>query len=268
MLVAEFTDKVRRSSLDIYYKSLQKLLDSETSRLQTNQHHSLLSNKVFHSSLLACCAEVVLHSHLCTSLRFPHVVRACGIDVFDFLKVTETFVKVRCIGSRNDEAEEACLDHGDCQRLVPLLFNAINITLQCSGLPPALKRHLSSVEESILDRHCWDEGSKLCRVLAEERGKSTWPPEILKTEAREDEAAGRSRNAKAATQATPTSAAVAIFLRKLVCLSSRHIAFLCTNLGLESSMTDQVWTVFKRCLEAKVRTCEEPQSMLCREAAA
>ena len=58
-------------------------------------------------------------------------MKACQIDVFDFLKVTETFVK-------------------------------------CSGLPPALKRHLSGVEEAILDRHCWDEGSKLTRVLAEE----------------------------------------------------------------------------------------------------
>jgi len=175
----QFPDKLRRSSLDVYYKTLQSILNWETSRLQTHNHSALLTNKGFHRSLFACCAEVVLFSNSCLDLKFPHVLNFCSIDAFTFLKSIETFVR-----------------H--------------------ANLPPALKKHLSEVEESILSQHAWSDDCSLYNLLLQHQAHPSWPPALLRTEGDEFNIAHRVVPKPPSSSPPPSFQAVSLFFKKLM----------------------------------------------------
>ena len=213
-----FPDKLRRSTLDVYYKTLENVLNWETSRLQvrerirliltsperkqyltpspppsvkqTHNHDALLRNKDFHRSLFACCAEVVLCSNSCLDLKFPHVLNFCGIDAFTFLKTVETFVR-----------------H--------------------ASLPPALKKHLKDVEDSIISKHAWAENCDLYSLLLQHQAHPSWPPKILRTEGDEFNTTDRILPKPTPKDRPPAEQAVTLFLKKFMATALRKIKSIC-----------------------------------------
>ena len=214
----EFGDSIRRSTLQLYYSTLERILEKECERLQ-NSKLPLISNNAFHRSLFACCAEAVLFSKSCYDLKFPHVLKACEVDTVTFFKCIETFVR-----------------H--------------------SSLPPSLKKHMSSVEESILVKHAWEDDCPLYDMITESKRHPMWPPIILRTGADEldpqkapvvgDSERDTSSNHSASYQV------VALFFTKLVDVAQRKIIHLCSSLGIDEYIADLIWTVFKYALTDKV----------------
>ncbi|XP_052784892.1 retinoblastoma-associated protein-like isoform X3 [Mya arenaria] len=91
---------------NLYYRVMNRLLDMEQERLAQSDFSGLLGNDVFHRSLLACSAEIVLMtynvswsltasalSNVDSRFTFPWVLDAFGLYAFDFYKVLESYLK-------------------------------------------------------------------------------------------------------------------------------------------------------------------------------
>ncbi|KAL6072726.1 Retinoblastoma-like protein 1 [Balamuthia mandrillaris] len=124
-------ESVRRRSLalKLYYKILEAMLLAEEERLGHRNFTTLLNNAAFHRSLLACCMEILIYSYKLIDVGFPHILQAFEIEAFDFLKLIENVIRFE------------------------------------KKLPHPLVRHLSSIEEKILESIAWQSGSRIYPLL-------------------------------------------------------------------------------------------------------
>lgn len=123
----------------LYFKVLEEIMLREQKRLPTDKIedslNNLLSHEIFHVSLFACCMEIVLVSY--NAVRtFPWILdvfkdfRGSKLYPFAFYKVIEPLI-------REEE-----------------------------GLPRDVVKHLSSIEEKILESMAWESYSPLWTAIA------------------------------------------------------------------------------------------------------
>eukprot|EP00939_MAST-03C_sp_MAST-3C-sp1_P005209 g5209.t1 len=112
-------ERCRSCCVRLYYQTLESLLVSEQERLETMNHESLLKNESFHRALLSCCMEISLKSCNYVTLAFPSTLKTFEVSPVDLCKMLESFAKHQ------------------------------------SDLPVMLRRHLSSVEEQIIESMAW-----------------------------------------------------------------------------------------------------------------
>jgi hypothetical protein len=179
-------DKIMsKAVLLLYYHALEAILTSESERLKVTSHPQIVMYSVFHKALLACCMWCVtkaigatqkLRSSPCLqALSIQSTLRVCDSNPYDFLKVSESFLRVLCLGTSN-------LKLGS-----PLP----------QKLPRLLHRDLQSMEVIILDSLLWSTSilngtaGSLPEQIEDFMGKSNetvtlWPPEILAPTLREE----------------------------------------------------------------------------------
>uniref|UniRef100_A0A7N8XGD4 Retinoblastoma-like 1 (p107) n=1 Tax=Mastacembelus armatus TaxID=205130 RepID=A0A7N8XGD4_9TELE len=112
----------------LYYKVLENVMVQETKRLHGKDMSVLLEQDIFHSSLMACCLEVVLFSYS-SPRTFPWIINVFKLAPFYFFKVIEVFIR----------SEE--------------------------GLSRDMVKHLNSIEEQVLESRAWTTDSVLWSAL-------------------------------------------------------------------------------------------------------
>jgi len=261
--------QIQTAVLALYYHSLESILALETKRLRSKSHPTLLSNHIFHRSLLAVGAQTVLRAMSChakTKLKFPSVLNIMEIAAFDFLKVSESFV--RAVWSLCDSKTS---------------LGASSVKSLHLGLPLELRQHLQECEETILSKLLWDESS----TLVSNKGMSIraaidslrhvsdmdksgnapiWPPFSLRPlDIHEGGGGGNNNNSPERihfkrdlnkSSITPQHQqhhlTVSFVFRKLITLSARRILEITEKLSLDEFVTEQIWISFKFCIAENI----------------
>ncbi|KAK2166785.1 hypothetical protein LSH36_35g04056 [Paralvinella palmiformis] len=129
----DFAKKRLQLAESLYYKVLENVMRNERKRLQAKEPKncdlsSVMNQDIFHKALIACCMEIVLYSY--NSQRvFPWVIDIFKVQGFYFYKVIELVIR----------AEE--------------------------GLSRDVVKHLSYIEESVLESQAWKTDSPLWDVI-------------------------------------------------------------------------------------------------------
>lgn len=136
----EFAQKRLQLVVSLYYKSLENIMKREKKRLgQTPEKlaeglTNLLTNDMFHVSLFACSAEIVLFSYN-SKRTFPWI-----IDVFS--------------------------DFKDIKFQAYLFYRVIELLIRDEdGLSRPVVKHLNSIEEQIIESMAWKANSSLWENL-------------------------------------------------------------------------------------------------------
>ncbi|KAJ8041704.1 Retinoblastoma-like protein 1 [Holothuria leucospilota] len=118
----------------LYFSVLAKIIDREKQRLPDNHDLSgLLGHDKFHSSLFACCLEIIIFAY--NSQRvFPWILEIFNLKGYYFYRVIELLLR----------AED--------------------------GLPRDIVKHLNRTEEVILQERAWSSDSPLWKALEEDGG--------------------------------------------------------------------------------------------------
>jgi hypothetical protein len=79
----------------LYFKSLRSILQKEEDRLRRLDFTDLLNDDAMHRALLAICFEIVIQTHLTRTVpfAFPAVLRAFEVNEYEFLVMTENFLR-------------------------------------------------------------------------------------------------------------------------------------------------------------------------------
>ncbi|XP_020631199.1 retinoblastoma-like protein 1 [Orbicella faveolata] len=121
----EFATKRLKLAEILYFKVLESITLQEQNRLQGHLDlTSLLERENLHSSLMACCLEIIIFSYN-SQRTFPWVIEIFDISPYCFLKIIEVFIK----------AED--------------------------GLSRDVVKHLNHIEEQILECLAWSHDSPL-----------------------------------------------------------------------------------------------------------
>ncbi len=79
----------------LYFKSLRSILQKEEERLRRLDFTDLLNDEPMHRALMAICFEIVIQTHLTRTVpfAFPAVLRAFEVNEYEFLVMTENFLR-------------------------------------------------------------------------------------------------------------------------------------------------------------------------------
>ena len=79
----------------LYFKSLRSILQKEEERLRRLDFTDLLNDDPMHRALMAICFEIVIQTHLSRTVpfAFPAVLRAFEVNEYEFLVMTENFLR-------------------------------------------------------------------------------------------------------------------------------------------------------------------------------
>uniref|UniRef100_A0AAZ3QJW5 Retinoblastoma-associated protein A-box domain-containing protein n=1 Tax=Oncorhynchus tshawytscha TaxID=74940 RepID=A0AAZ3QJW5_ONCTS len=113
-----------RGTEALYYRVLEAVINQERKRLGAKDLSGILEHDLFQRSLVACCLEMVIFSHQPPG-SFPLAIDIYSLAPFDFYKVIELVLR----------AEE--------------------------GLLPGVVRHLTHIEEQVLESLAWRRDSPL-----------------------------------------------------------------------------------------------------------
>ncbi|XP_078693242.1 retinoblastoma-associated protein-like [Branchiostoma floridae x Branchiostoma belcheri] len=129
-------------AIRMYYRVMEAMLKMEEQRLNTSDFSNLLNKDTFHRSLLACSVEVIMTTYgVCwtpmlytmattdTNTSFPWILDVFELKAYDFFKVLETFI------------------------------------LAEPKLTKEVIKHLQHIENKILERVAWREGSPLYEAI-------------------------------------------------------------------------------------------------------
>ncbi|XP_029623719.1 retinoblastoma-like protein 2 isoform X2 [Salmo trutta] len=122
----------------LYYRVLEAVINQERKRLEAKDLLGILEHDLFQRSLVACCLEMVIFSHQPTG-SFPLVIDIFSLAPYDFHKVIELVLR----------AEE--------------------------GLLPAVVRHLTHIEEQVLESLAWRRDSPLWDQIRAAKGQGQLP---------------------------------------------------------------------------------------------
>lgn len=75
----------------LYYRILESLLVSESQRLKEDNFTPMLTNDMFHRSLLACCLEIVTFSYKITLFPFPSIINSFQVSFYSLGELTFRF---------------------------------------------------------------------------------------------------------------------------------------------------------------------------------
>ncbi|XP_070985269.1 retinoblastoma-like protein 2 isoform X2 [Oncorhynchus clarkii lewisi] len=122
----------------LYYRVLEAVINQERKRLGAKDISGILEHDLFQRSLVACCLEMVIFSHQPPG-SFPLVIDIFSLAPYDFYKVIELVLR----------AEE--------------------------GLLPGVVRHLTHIEEQILESLAWRRDSPLWDQIRAAKGQGQLP---------------------------------------------------------------------------------------------
>jgi retinoblastoma-associated protein len=224
----------------LYYRIMEALLKMEEERLGQQDFSRLLNKPVFHKSLIACSAEVVLVTYEAhtgstiqspsvprldaTNLLFPWILRVFDVNAFDFLKVLESFVRAE-----------------------PKLATEV-IT------------HLSGVENQILEQLAWQNASPVFELLKNYDGprQPITPSKDASMSLQQENSPSSwlDRSNPADTSAMFESPNVSLrrshslnlFLNKVFRLAYQRLQHLCGLLDVCGDLIHKIWTCFEFCV--------------------
>ncbi|XP_072918384.1 retinoblastoma-like protein 1 isoform X2 [Hemitrygon akajei] len=124
----DFAIKRLRLAEILYWKILETVMVQESRRNPGKDMTVLLEQDIFHSSLMACCLEIILSSYN-SQRTFPWIIDILNLSPFYFYKVIEVLIR----------AEE--------------------------GLSRDMVKHLNNIEEQILESRAWVHDSALWKAL-------------------------------------------------------------------------------------------------------
>nr|XP_046201447.1 retinoblastoma-like protein 2 [Oncorhynchus gorbuscha] len=122
----------------LYYRVLEAVINQERKRLGAKDILGILEHDLSQRSLVACCLEMVIFSHQPPG-SFPLVIDIFSLAPYDFYKVIELVLR----------AEE--------------------------GLLPGVVRHLTHIEEQVLDCLAWRRDSPLWDQIRAAKGQGQLP---------------------------------------------------------------------------------------------
>uniref|UniRef100_A0AAZ3SS58 Retinoblastoma-associated protein A-box domain-containing protein n=1 Tax=Oncorhynchus tshawytscha TaxID=74940 RepID=A0AAZ3SS58_ONCTS len=122
----------------LYYRVLEAVINQERKRLGAKDLSGILEHDLFQRSLVACCLEMVIFSHQPPG-SFPLAIDIYSLAPFDFYKVIELVLR----------AEE--------------------------GLLPGVVRHLTHIEEQVLESLAWRRDSPLWDQIRAAKGQGQLP---------------------------------------------------------------------------------------------
>ncbi|KAL8574807.1 hypothetical protein ACOMHN_031914 [Nucella lapillus] len=239
----------------MYYRMLELLLNGDSKRLSVSVLDTLLNKDDFHTSLIACCLEVVLVAYGLTRsyavtgdegedspFAFPWILTTLHIQAYDFLKVLESFIRAE------------------------------------PKLPVDVVKHLQNIEYRILESIAWKEGSSLFEVIRVCDRSQTTPTKNSPTDpfastnnpvypsaAQMFLSPVAPRYAGHMTpnnQSPSTSPAKAVsmprrsqsltsFFNKVCRLAYHRLQRLCTLLNVHKDLLHKIWTCFENCINHK-----------------
>mmetsp|Transcript_125 Transcript_125/g.91 ORF Transcript_125/g.91 Transcript_125/m.91 type:complete len:1304 (-) Transcript_125:228-4139(-) len=275
---APFQIQIQRAVRSLHYYSLEVILTCEAKRLNKSSHADLLGNESFYKSLIGVCTECVLTALLPSTgnvsrenVGLRQVLGAMEIEPYDFLKISECFVK-----AMSAKQGESALYYG--------LSSGSNSCIL--GLPDELRNRLQECEEIILESFLWStltsDHSQLSSdypmvkrdILADIKSMKSerdeffkWPPFILRPESGMPHVS-RMRSSSTFLDHRRKHVAVSFVFRKLIALTARRFFKLCSKLpvDLDASVINQIWTAWKYCLSNHIYLlCDRhaDQLMLC-----
>jgi len=207
---------------------------------------------LFQSSLLAVCTDCILKSLNFNSLKFSQVLSLMNVDSYDFLKVSESFVRALSFSLLTEiQVDNSCqkLNHSFAETRSSLI-----------GLPEILRRHLQKREELILDCLLWistSGGVTFTIKEMQQRSKENdqndeWPLLSLKDVDEFEYDMMETVNLKTNTNYGNQHLAVSYVFRKLLNLSARRIFELSRKLCITSPVLNLIWKAWKYVLREKV----------------
>uniref|UniRef100_A0A4W5JP71 Retinoblastoma-like 2 (p130) n=1 Tax=Hucho hucho TaxID=62062 RepID=A0A4W5JP71_9TELE len=122
----------------LYYRVLEAVINQERKRLGAKDLSGILEHDLFQRSLVACCLEIVIFSHQPPG-SFPLVIDIFSLAPYNFYKVIELVLR----------AEE--------------------------GLLPGVVRHLTRIEEQVLESLAWRRDSPLWDQIRAAKGQGQLP---------------------------------------------------------------------------------------------
>mmetsp|Transcript_9619 Transcript_9619/g.14245 ORF Transcript_9619/g.14245 Transcript_9619/m.14245 type:complete len:976 (+) Transcript_9619:1160-4087(+) len=265
-------DVMPRALVVLYYQVLESILYNETARLKSASHPRLVTSAVFHKALLSCsCVCLMKATGIGTGASgntadLSAVLRAMECTPYEFMKVSESFVKGLQLGSGSSSTANS--HHYKIGRV--------------AAFPVALRRHVRGMEENILDSLLWsnpsskrmDEGNspriicikQVIRDVMSKKGE--WPPEVLRPNLQdeaEDEkdylastsattGAPTKRSSSAKAHHHPEYAFLTYILRKILAMVSHRISTLCQYLSIPSQypVSRQIWIAFRYLLRHNI----------------
>lgn len=198
--------------IKLYYKILESMLSAEEQRLKLDNFTTLLNHENFHRSLLACTMEIVLFAYKMTQMSFPYILDKFQLKSFDFCKIIESVVR--------HEPE----------------------------LPKAIIKHLSTIEEKILESMAWEENSPLLNLLTDKNNQNIVNTLLSPSKSKSHSMQALSSpgpshriNTSNDTSSQRISHSLELFLRKVIQLSSQRSKDICCRLQIPPKIYQQVW---------------------------
>ncbi|XP_019935270.2 retinoblastoma-like protein 2 isoform X1 [Paralichthys olivaceus] len=196
-----------------YYRILEKLVSQERRRLGISDVSGILKADLVQRCLVACCLQIsICSNHLPCDL--PRLLQILQMTSYHFWRVIELVLRAE------------------------------------AGLTHAVVRHLSQVEENILESLAWTSDSPLWEEIRSNRGhlltcQQVMPPAQLedpkRTELQPD-------TKPAAVNRPQRSSPLLLFARKVYSLMSRRLRELCSTLDVSDKLLLQIWTCFEHSL--------------------
>lgn len=244
--LGEKFQNIMSSLISLYYGSLEQILVFETRRLQTSHHSELMSNDIFHRSLLAICCECVMKIHQ-PDFTTDIIIEVLEVDGYDLIKIMECFMRAM---SRlpNDKA----LAFPDLESDPPLLLPNVMAAY-------LLRRETEIIEASIWVSACDGEKGGLIDAIASLHqlqsgglNMNAWPPPCLEyTFDLDDDDDIRnlpvvvSRTNKIACPKSKDSLPVDLVLRKTLIVCARRIFQLAEKLAIDDFHMHRIWVAIR-----------------------
>ncbi|XP_055384271.1 retinoblastoma family protein-like [Condylostylus longicornis] len=250
---------------NIYYNLLEKITRAELRNKPTLKLQILLDNEILHTTLIACCVEIVIAAYN-SDVKFPWILKCFDIQAFNFYKIIEIVVTrhedilTRSLIIHLNTIEEKCLDYLSWKGVSPLW---VHIKQLNGSIPPWSnvdnRINVHSVNlENVNNRQvilspinsayeCFNQvatGSDCARRDLFNVGKAA-AAEVTKTN---EKIQHNTQNKLQQQEDTPKKGinSVKLFLRKFYKLAYMRIHELCKELDLQDDIIlNQIWTIFE-----------------------
>ncbi|XP_035010643.1 retinoblastoma-like protein 2 isoform X2 [Hippoglossus stenolepis] len=222
-----------------YYRILENLVRQERRRLgvsdvSANTVHvsqGILEADLVQRCLVACCLQIsICSNHLPCDL--PQLLQILTMKSYHFWRVIELVLRAE------------------------------------AGLPHAVVRHLSQVEENVLESLAWTRNSSLWEEIRANRGQLLTCQQVMHPAQLEDPKRTELQpDTKPAAVTRPQrSSPLHLFARKVYSLMSRRLRELCSTLDVSDELRLKIWTCFEHSLvhcSHLMVDCHLDQSLMC-----
>ncbi|XP_053279547.1 retinoblastoma-like protein 2 [Pleuronectes platessa] len=214
-----------------YYRILENLVRQERRRLGVSDVSGIFEADLVQRCLVACCLQIsICLNHLPCDL--PQLLQILQMKSHHFWRVIELVLRAE------------------------------------AGLPHAVIRHLTQVEENVLESLAWTRNSPLWEEIRANGGQLLTCQQVMHPAQLEDPKIPELQpDTKPAAVTRPQrSSPLHLFARKVYSLMSRRLRELCSILDIPDELRLKIWTCFEyslvHCSHLMV-DCHLDQSLMC-----